>query len=610
MVTNRVNQFRIAWHGSSPTASLERFLQCDDPWFRPVDVKLGPDGALYVADFYNRIIGHYEVPLDHPGRDRERGRIWRIVYKGPEGKYPLAEMRDWTKATVGDLVEALGHPTLTVRLIAANQLVERGGKEADDALRPLLDQPEVGRNISQIYQRAHALWVLDRHSVLTDELLTRTARASEVQVRVHTQRLLGERTKWTDAQHGMALTGLKDASAHVQRAAADALGRHPAPANIVPVLDLLETIRADDTHLRHVARMALRDHMRLSVSWETVNTTKMSDVQRDRIADVALGVPSAEAAAYLVGHIKNSDENRDFLQRAVQHAARYGAAATKAPLLGIVIGHRPNDLGLQVALLKALERGTQERGAQLDAAARTGAARLTDRLLESRNGFDVLAGIELVGSLRLIDKADMLAGLATSRTAPEPQRAAAAASLANVDAAKYAGVLGGVLGDSDNSVTLRESVSGLLAKANQPEMLDQLVKALTSAPARLQNKIAADLAGSPAGAGKLLDAVAAGKASAPLLQERAVEVKLANSKLANVKERVAKLTKGLPAADEKIQDLTRQPRCSRRAAPTATSSAARARRSARSSTVSACAGWTGCSRTCSTRTATSIKRFA
>ena len=49
------------------------FLTSDDPWFRPVDLKLGPDGALYVADFYNRIIGHYEVPLTHPGRDRERG---------------------------------------------------------------------------------------------------------------------------------------------------------------------------------------------------------------------------------------------------------------------------------------------------------------------------------------------------------------------------------------------------------------------------------------------------------------------------------------------------------------------------------------------------------
>src|SRR5207248_1842143 len=75
VVTNRVNRDRVEWHGSSPKGIEQPdFLTSDDPWFRPVDIKLGPDGALYVADFYNRIIGHYEVPLTHPGRDRERGR--------------------------------------------------------------------------------------------------------------------------------------------------------------------------------------------------------------------------------------------------------------------------------------------------------------------------------------------------------------------------------------------------------------------------------------------------------------------------------------------------------------------------------------------------------
>ena len=83
VVTNRINHDRLEWRGSSPWAVEQPdFLTSDDPWFRPVDIKLGPDGALYVADFYNRIIGHYEVPLTHPGRDRERGRVWRIVWKG------------------------------------------------------------------------------------------------------------------------------------------------------------------------------------------------------------------------------------------------------------------------------------------------------------------------------------------------------------------------------------------------------------------------------------------------------------------------------------------------------------------------------------------------
>ena len=82
-VTHRINHDRLTPRGSFYWAdSQPDFLSCDDQWFRPVDLKLGPDGAMYVADFYNRIIGHYEVPLTHPGRDHDRGRIWRIVYVG------------------------------------------------------------------------------------------------------------------------------------------------------------------------------------------------------------------------------------------------------------------------------------------------------------------------------------------------------------------------------------------------------------------------------------------------------------------------------------------------------------------------------------------------
>lgn len=80
VVTSKVNHDRVVFSGSTPKAVEQPdFITSDDPWFRPVDLRLGPDNALYIADFYNRIIGHYEVPLDHPGRDRERGRIWKVV---------------------------------------------------------------------------------------------------------------------------------------------------------------------------------------------------------------------------------------------------------------------------------------------------------------------------------------------------------------------------------------------------------------------------------------------------------------------------------------------------------------------------------------------------
>ena len=74
VVTNRINLDRIEWHGSSPKGIEQPdFAWSEDNWFRPVDIELGPDGALYVADFYNRIIGHYEVPLTHPGCDQNAG---------------------------------------------------------------------------------------------------------------------------------------------------------------------------------------------------------------------------------------------------------------------------------------------------------------------------------------------------------------------------------------------------------------------------------------------------------------------------------------------------------------------------------------------------------
>lgn len=99
VVTSRINRDRITFVGSQPVAHEEEdFLTSEDPWFRPVDLRMGPEGALYVADFYNKVIGHYEVPLEHPGRDKERGRIWRVVKRsgavgpvGPQGA--VAELR-------------------------------------------------------------------------------------------------------------------------------------------------------------------------------------------------------------------------------------------------------------------------------------------------------------------------------------------------------------------------------------------------------------------------------------------------------------------------------------------------------------------------------------
>ncbi len=559
VISRRVNQFAIQWHGSSPKGVLKRFLESDDPWFRPVHVQLGPDGALYVADFYNRIIGHYEVPLTHPGRDRESGRIWRVVYRGDKANQPEAPATgygtpaprtDWTTADVNDLVKDLGHPNLTVRFKATNQLVERGGKEGQQAVRDLLSGDQTSP-----WQWIHGLWVLERGGALEDGLLTKGAKHEDRGVRVHAQRILSERSALPPDLHALALAGLKDQDANVRRAAADALGRHPDAEDIRPLLDLRHAVPAEDTHLLHVVRMALRDQLRPASVWAKLAGQKWSEADERALADVSLGVPSAGAAAYLMEHLRRSPVRGEMLVNCVHHIARHGEGPARRQLLDFTRAHEPNNLGVQVALFHAIEHGLQERPAPMPAPMRTWAAGLTDRLLASPRGADVQAGIELVGALRLAARQERLAEVARKRTMPQGQRKAALDALANIDARRNAAVLGGVLADADSPFALREQSANLLARANQPETQAELLKVLPTVPARLQSVIAAALAGSPAGLEKLLDAVKTGKASARLLQEPAVEARLKASRLPNLKERVAELTAGLPPAGKGMQDL-------------------------------------------------------
>ena len=211
-------------------------------------------------------------------------------------------------------------------------------------------------------------------------------------------------------------------------------------------------------------------------------------------------------------------------------------------------------MGLQNDLFKAVPRRRQERGAQLDEADLQWAGELADKLLASKQPGEVKSGAELVGALKLENEEKKVADLAINTAAPREERGGAGA-LSAVNAGRNAPVLGRVLAEADAPIELREATAKLLGQGNQPETQAQLLQALPTAPARLQTAIAAGLAGSPAGEDKLLDAVGAGKASARLLQEKAVETPLTAGNRPGVKERLAKLTKGLPPADQKIQEL-------------------------------------------------------
>lgn len=549
VVTNRINQFRLTWHGSSPRAQQQEFLVSADPWFRPVDLKLGPDGALYVADFYNRIIGHYEVPLDHPGRDRQRGRVWRIVYRGPDGQSPQpSPPRDRTRSSIPELVADLASPNLTVRIQAADLLVSRGGDEG----RRLLTALPASANP---WQKAHALWVLHRTNALDDAALGKALDDNDAPVRAHALGILAERPSLPANLRGAVTARLHDADAQVRRAAASALGRHPDASSLRPLLALLHAAPADDTHLIHVARMALRDTLRAPGAWDAVSRGPWDARDSRDLAAAALGLPTPEAARYLLDTLRAAPQTSGRLPDIVHHVARHGAADARSSLI-VWLRARPDvEPQGQAALLRSIHQGLQERGARLAGEPRRWAADLAARLVSSSRDSDVRTGIELIAALGLEDQQPAVWRIARDPAAPESRRLAALQAAAALKPQPLISALGTLLQDASQPQSLREAAGKVLASLNQPEPLAHLALALPAAPAALQSSLAQGLAASPAGVEKLLQTVEAGKASPRLLREPAVEVRLRQADLPDLPQRLEKLTRGVPPADQRVGQM-------------------------------------------------------
>jgi putative heme-binding domain-containing protein len=372
VMTSRVNRDRLVFHGSSPQAiELDDFVKTDDPWFRPVDQCLGPDGALYVADFYNRIIGHYEVPLDHPGRDRTSGRIWRIVYTGnPLRPRSLPEDLD-------GLVAELASPNLTRRMLAMNEITDRFGAAAIDAVRRALAQP------ANAFQHVHALWVLHRLAppgpqprAVSAHLRTAAASPSAL-VRVHAQRVaadtlyqaaaLGVVVHRDDVEAARQVTwqGLEDDDALVQRCAAEALSFVGGVGTARALLELLARVPPADTHLRYAVRKSLRDLLRDEATFAEVAATQWSQPDVLALAGVALAVRSETAGAFLLQHLPELEADRPLLRTALEHAAQFAPGDRLEAIATFAPEKFADDVDFQLALFAGVEQGAARRGASL-----------------------------------------------------------------------------------------------------------------------------------------------------------------------------------------------------------------------------------------------------
>ena len=163
-----VGQFKVEATGANfRSKNPTNLIVSDDEWFAPIMAEVGPDGAMWVIDWYNYIVQHNPTPknfqnglgnaYDNDLRDKRFGRIYRIVWKG-EGAKPATRF-SLANATPAQLVAALAQDNLLWRRHAQRLLVERGRKDVVPDLLALVRNPqvdEIGLNVGAI----HALWTL------------------------------------------------------------------------------------------------------------------------------------------------------------------------------------------------------------------------------------------------------------------------------------------------------------------------------------------------------------------------------------------------------------------------------------------------------------------
>ena len=169
----------------APSEQASEFLASTDQWFRPMNLRVGPDGALYIVDMYREIIEDYSaIPrflqqqygLDKGG---DRGRIWRLA---PETG-PPRRIDDFSDCTDEQLVQRIGDVSLWRRLTAQRLLVEQTSWSAVPALAA---QANVR---AAPHACLHALYTLDGLDQLRTAEIVRALEHEHYGVRLHALRL-------------------------------------------------------------------------------------------------------------------------------------------------------------------------------------------------------------------------------------------------------------------------------------------------------------------------------------------------------------------------------------------------------------------------------------
>ena len=408
--------------------------------FRPVDLNTGPDGALYVADWFNPIIGHYQASLRHPDRDKKHGRIWRITTKGQ----PLLKPPALAKMNAAQLCNQLPAPLRRTRKLAKLRLMDLPKAKAIAATQQWVDalKPTDPALEAKLFE---AIGVFESHEVVDRPLLERLLASKDYRARAYATRVVG---RWHDR--------LKNPLALLRRSATDEHSRVRLEA-IVAASDVREAesiviaAQAADGSADRFITFAFKNAVHaLASEWKPALLAGKLDFAKP---------------AHLLSVVREGGGNEVasvVRQKLADPAPSTARKLVLAELLAQIGNSADAALALELAsihptVLHALVNAARERNLQAPA----NAAELLNVPLKTTA---TRAGaVQLIGAWKLNAHAETIRALATGQTEPLAVRMAAAVALGQLNIPQAVETLASLV-TVNGAADLRVAALGSLAK--------------------------------------------------------------------------------------------------------------------------------------------------
>jgi putative heme-binding domain-containing protein len=432
--------------------------------FRPVDIRQGPDGAIYIADWFNPIINHYQVSLRHPDRDYDHGRIWRLAAKG---RKPM-KRPDLVKMEIPDLVAQLRNPERWPREQARRILTDHPDSEAVvAAVRGAIATLEPREGVALV----EAAGVLESLGAIDATLLDRLEASEEPRVRALVGRLIARSAE-----------PVENATARLARLLADP---HPRP-RLEAVVACANRPEADSLKLALTALDAGPDRF---VEYSLAQA--VFALETHWLPEVQGGTLSFDRPEHLAFVLETyGGEASLALARAALEQADGDGRARLLSLLARLGG--PEDLALvfeaasasgakaHPELLQALAEAARSRGARPSPLPESGIAALLDSSDPARR----IAATELAGWWKMEALAPKVEAAGLSSDSPLPLRTASLLALAKIRGNASVPVLRPLLLESASSAELRAAALEALALADRAEAAKALASLLASEASR------------------------------------------------------------------------------------------------------------------------------